>query len=550
MDTTKVFKFVDEVWEKDLVPQLVDYIRIPCKSPDFDPEWKEAGHMQRAVEMIREWCERQPIEGMTVEVLELPGRTPLLFVEIPGERDDCVLFHGHLDKQPEMAGWSENLGPWRPVRRGDRLYGRGSADDGYAVYAALTAIRAVREGGGKHARCVILIEASEESGSRDLPAYIDQLQGRIGEPSLVVCLESGCGNYKQLWNMTSLRGLVSGELRVDVLDAGVHSGDASGVVPSSFRIFRELVDRLEDSATGEVLHEAFQAKVPKRRRKQAAVAAEVLGKKLWRRFPLVKGCKPMSKNRTELVLNRTWRPWLEVTGMDGVPRVAEAGSVLRSFTSGKLSMRVPPTADVAKCAKVMRKVLTKKPPYGAKVTFRACETAQGWEAPAMESWLRKACAIASNAFFGRPCVSMGTGGSIALMNLLQRRFPKAQFLITGVLGPKSNAHGPDEFLHLPMVKRLTACVAVVLEKHCVRECDGEPFCVIADSDAEVVEMTQAEKKGKRKKKDKKRRRKERDKKDKKGEKDKKGKKKGKKPAEKPDEKAAKKRKNKKGKGRK
>ena len=474
MEASKVTSFVDNVWEKDIVPQITDYIRIPNKSPAFDPDWEKAGHMQKAVDLISGWCRQQKIEGLTVEVVKLEGRTPLIYMEVPGEGDDCVLLYGHLDKQPEMVGWFDDLGPWKPVRKGDKLYGRGGADDGYAAFASLTAIRALREAGGMHSRCVIIIEGCEESGSYDLPFYIDALQSRIGKPSLVVCLDSGCGNYDQLWCTTSLRGMTSGELTVQVLDEGVHSGDASGIVPSSFRIFRELMDRLEDGGSGEILPKPFHVKIPKQRKQQARVCSRVLGDDLWQRFPWTKGTKPMAKERTELVLNRTWRPWVELIGVDGVPSVKDAGNVLRPYTSGKLSVRLPPSADPHKCTAALTKLLTQKPPYGAKVTFKPDVPAAGWDAPPLATWLEQACAKASSTYFSKPCIYMGEGGTIPFMGMLGEKFPEAQFMITGVLGPQSNAHGPNEFLHIPMGKRLTACVAMVLEEHLEREPDGSP----------------------------------------------------------------------------
>ncbi|MCA8952828.1 MAG: M20 family metallopeptidase [Planctomycetes bacterium] len=468
MEARQVQSFVDGVWDKDIVREITDYIRIPNKSPAFDPDWEKNGHMQKAVDQIAGWCREQKIEGLSVEVVKLAGRTPLIYMEIPGEGDDTVLLYGHLDKQPEMTGWFDGLGPWQPVHRGDKLYGRGGADDGYAAYASLTAIRALREAGGKHARCVVIIEACEESGSYDLPFYIDALQARIGKPSLVVCLDSGCGNYDQLWCTTSLRGMAAGELKVEVLTEGVHSGDASGIVPSSFRIFRDLVSRLEDHVTGEILPKPFHVKIPKQRKQQAKVSARVLGNDIWQRFPWAEGTKPMAKDRAELVLNRTWRPWVELIGMDGVPKVADAGNVLRPFTAGKLSVRLPPSADPEKCSAALQKILTTKIPYGAKVTFEPDVPASGWDAPPLAGWLEDACAKASNTFFGKPCVYMGEGGTIPFMGMLGEKFPEAQFMITGVLGPKSNAHGPNEFLHIPMGKRLTACVAMVLAEHLQR----------------------------------------------------------------------------------
>ena len=469
MSQQKFTSFVDQTWESSIVPQLVDYIRIPNKSPAFDKGWAEAGHMDKAVDLIADWCKAQPIEGLQVEVHRLPGRTPLIYMEVPGDGDDCVLLYGHLDKQPEMVGWFEGLGPWEPVRKGDKLYGRGGADDGYAAFASLTAIRALKEAGGKHARCVVIIEACEESGSYDLPFYIDALKDKIGTPSLVICLDSGCGNYDQLWCTTSLRGLAGGDVRIEVLTEGVHSGDASGIVPSSFRVLRELLGRLEDSSTGRILPKEFHMPIPAQRQRQAKVAGKVLGESLWRRFPWSPGMKPMAKELAELVLNRTWRPFVEIIGMDGVPATSAAGNVLRPFTTAKLSLRIPPTAEPKACVAHLKKVLTDKPPYGAKVTFSAEKASSGWNAPELASWLEVAAERASQAHFGKGCVYMGEGGTIPFMGMLGEKFPAAQFFTTGVLGPQSNAHGPNEFLHLPMGKRLTCCVAQILADHLVRE---------------------------------------------------------------------------------
>jgi acetylornithine deacetylase/succinyl-diaminopimelate desuccinylase-like protein len=465
LDADATFAFVDGVWENDIVPQLVEYIAIPNKSPTFDPDWAEHGHMERAVTLIETWCRKQEIPGLSVEVVRLEGRTPLIYMEIPGEGDDTVLLYGHLDKQPEMAGWRKDLGPWKPVREGDKLYGRGGADDGYSAFASLTAIRAVHEAGRKHARCVVLIEGCEESGSFDLPYYIDHLADRIGQPTLVVCLDSGCGDYERLWSTTSLRGMVVGNLRVEILDEGVHSGDASGVVPSSFRIARQILSRLEDERTGAILPAELQAAIPEQRVQQAAAAAKVLGGAIHGKFPFVTGAKPTRSELPELVLNRTWRPALSVTGAEGLPPLDNAGNVLRPFTSLKLSLRVPPTADADRATAFVKALLEKDPPYGARVSFDGEGGGQGWNAPALASWLESSVAVASEAYFGHAAAYMGEGGSIPFMGMLGEKFPEAQFLITGVLGPHSNAHGPNEFLHIPTGKKVTCCVAQVLVDH-------------------------------------------------------------------------------------
>ena len=376
--------------------------------------------------------------------------------------------YGHLDKQPEMVGWRDGYGPWKPVLADGKLYGRGGADDGYAVFASLAAIRELQAQQKPHGRIAILIECCEESGSGDLPAYFEVLAKRIQSPELVIGLDSGCGNYEQLWSTTSLRGLVNGVLTVEVLTEGVHSGDASGVVASSFRIARLLLERIDDTETGIVKHSAFHAQVPPERGEQAKRAAEVLGEEIWRKFPFAGGTRPVSIDLADLVLNRTWRPMLAVTGAEGLPPPASAGNVLRPKTSLVLSLRLPPTVKAESAARQLQAILETDPPYGAQVKFEYGQAATGWHAPQTAPWLEAALETSSVNHFGKGVMWMGEGGTIPFMAMLGAKFPKAQFLITGVLGPQSNAHGPNEFLHVGYAKRLTSCVADVIAAHAAR----------------------------------------------------------------------------------
>jgi len=468
MNTAETRRFVDETWDRSIVPTLVEYVKIPNKSPSFDANWAEHGHMDRAAALAERWCREQDLPGMKLEVARLPGRTPLLFIEVPGDVDDTVLLYGHLDKQPEFTGWAEGLGPWMPVIRDGRLYGRGGADDGYAVFASLTAIRALRAQGTKHARCVVVIEFCEESGSFDLPHYIEALEDRIGTPSLVVCLDAECGNYDQLWCTTTLRGNLVGNLSIDVLTEGVHSGAASGIVPSSFRIMRMLLSRVEDERTGKLIPPIFHANIPAQRREQAKAAAATLGKSIHAKFPWAPDMRPVSDDLVQLLLDNTWGSTLSITGASGIPELKNAGNVLRPNTTVKLSFRLPPTADAEQAARDVKSVLEANPPYGASVRFEVQSAMGGWSAPEVSPWLEESMHSASRTFFGADAMYMGTGGSIPFMGMLGEKFPGVQFLVTGLLGPKSNAHGPNEFLDIATGKRLTACVAHVLADHATR----------------------------------------------------------------------------------
>lgn len=462
MNPKQTRETVEAAWDRSIIPTLENYIAIPNQSPLFDPDWQSNGHMKRAVDLARRWVEQQSVPGLKIEVHQLAGRTPLIFIEVDGDPASTVLMYGHLDKQPAMTGWENGLGPWTPVIRDGKLFGRGGADDGYAIFASITAIRALKEQNIAHSRIVVVIECCEESGSVDLPSYIDLLAARIGTPRLVICLDSGCGNYDQLWMTTSLRGSIVGNLNVDVLTEGVHSGDASGIVASSFRVLRILLDRIEDAKSGDILPEWLSVEVPENRMHELRETARVLGDEIWDKFPFVNGMQPITKDPVELLLNRTWRSALAYIGQAGLPDLVQGGNVLRPRTSIKLSLRIPPTLDATDIDQKLKRLFEEDPPYGAKVTFEPEKGGGGWEAPAVAPWLEKSVEESSKTYFGKSAMTFGEGGSIPFMGMLGTRYPEAQFLITGVLGPHSNAHGPNEFLHIATGKNVTACVAQAL----------------------------------------------------------------------------------------
>jgi acetylornithine deacetylase/succinyl-diaminopimelate desuccinylase-like protein len=478
LNTSQALGQVSQAWDDDLVSQLTNYIAIPAKSPMFDADWAQHGLIDSVVQNAFEWVKAKKVDGLTLEIIRLPGRTPVLFFEVAASTgssnqavsDQTVLMYGHLDKQPEFTGWRSDLGPWTPKYEDGKLYGRGGADDGYAIYAAITAIQVLKSQHAAHPRIVGLVETCEESGSYDLMPYIDVLRKRLGDVGLVICLDSGAGNYDQLWLTSSLRGMASGTLRVEVLTEGVHSGDASGLVPSSFRILRHLLDRLEDSGSGRLLPASFHCEVPADRLAQAKATAGILGEALYKRFPWAHAdcggssqtMLPTTSDPLQALLARTWTPTLSVTGAEGLPELKNAGNVLRPYTAFKLSLRLPPLVDAASAVAELKALLEDNAPYQAKVTFEGGAGATGWNAPSTAPWFEQALNAASKDYFGAPCGYIGQGGTIPLMNMLSQGFPKAQMMVCGVLGPKSNAHGPNEFLHVPYAKKLTAAVAQVI----------------------------------------------------------------------------------------
>ena len=471
MEDEKVRTSVGTCWSSEILPSLAGLVEIPALSPAFDTSWAASGHLQAAVEHVRGWINARELPGARTEVVQLAGRSPLLLVDLPatpGAGDGTVLLYGHLDKQPAAGRWAEGLGPWQPVFRDGRLYGRGSADDGYAGYAATAALEAVHAAGGAHTRAVLLLETGEESGSPDLPAYMEHLRDRLGDVTFVVCLDGGGGDYRRMWLTSSLRGMVKITVTVRVLDSPQHSGLASGIVPSSFRIMRQLLDRLEDSATGEVTVAEMNAAIPADRRAEAEAVAALEPGTAKRTFPLADGMRAAADDDTELILNNTWRPTLSVIGAAGLPEPRDAGNVLRAWTSLTLSFRTPPTADADAAAAAVTKLLTTDVPYGATVELSDIAAEDGWSAPPLAPWLSAALGQVSESVFGTGYRSVGIGGSVPFMGLLGRLYPEAPILITGALGADSNAHVPDEWLNIRFAGQITEAVAHLLDAHARR----------------------------------------------------------------------------------
>ena len=462
MNSENLKKHIHDFWDSEIVPTLVDYIKIPNKSPSFDPDWEKHGHMDKVLNLAADWTEKNKPVGSEMIIKKSPGRTPLLLLDIPGTKEGNILMYGHLDKQPEMEGWNKDLGPWKPVIKDEKLYGRGGADDGYALFASIASINALKEQKIDHPRILVLIEFSEESGSPDLPHYMNLCSDIIGSPDLVICLDSGAGDYKRFWTTTSLRGLIGLKMKVGVLKEGVHSGGASGHVPSSFRIARSLLSRLEDEKTGEILLEELNTKIPNYRIEETKNLVSILGNEVVEEFPWKNGMKPSTNDNVEGVLRRTWRPALSIVGSDGMPSTANAGNVLRPYTTLQLSMRIPPMVDPKKAVDAIEKILKSDIPYGASVELEFEEAAEGWNAPESKTWLLDAIEKASKKYFNQMPCTIGEGGTIPFMAMLGKQFPKAQFVITGVLGPQSNAHGPNEFLHIPFAKNLTCCISSII----------------------------------------------------------------------------------------
>lgn len=465
LDKEKTQQFINNFWDNEIIPPLSEFISIPCKTPALDENWQSNKYLHKAAELVSNWIKKQNIAGTKVDILQLPGRAPFVFVDIPGQSDKTVLFYGHLDKMPESEGWQEGLGPWQPVLKDDRLYGRGGVDDGYAAFTPIAAIKALHEQGIPHGRCVMLLETGEECGSPDFADYLKHLETTIGIPELIICIDAGGDDHRQLWCTTSLRGVIAANLKIEILTKGVHSGAVSGIVPSTFRIMRQLLSRIEDETTGEFLIKDFYVDIPEERLLQTKKLAELLGDKVYKDLPFIAGAKPVTSDITELLLNKAWRPTLSFIGIEGMPLPKDAGNVLRPMTSLALSIRIPPNRQPGELINKLKETLEKNPPYGAKVTFTPGNSFCGWNAPQTAPWLETALQDVSKSYFGAEPAYVGEGGSIGIIQMLGEKYPQTQFIVSGVCGSDSNPHGPNEYIYIPAAKKFTCCVAEIVARH-------------------------------------------------------------------------------------
>ena len=463
VDLDRLMARSDELWEESIIPSLTEFIKIEALSPSFEPNWREKGELDTTIELFTKWLVDQELEGMEYKIHRIDERTPVLLVTVEGTGPGEVIFYSHLDKQPSRPNlWSEGLHPLKAVRRDPWLYGRGALDDGYGGYVCVTALKMLQEQGVPYPRSHFLIETCEESGSYDLPPYLESLTKDLGEPDLIVVLDSGGPDYEHIWVTEALRGLVAGNLSVRVSNEGVHSGMSGGVIPSSFRIQRMLLDRVEDSNTGKILIPEMHVEISDKVRNEAEQLGNLLGDELWSQLPVVDSLKPQNEGAAEILLDINWRPAMSVIGADGIPPTQTAGNVLRTNTDLKLSFRIPPGVLSEDIDSILKETLESNPPYGSQVEYIPDAAADGFHAPAMDGKIADALSTASLHISGYPPMATWVGGTIPFMAMMQKKYPSAQFFCTGTGGPGNNAHGPDEKLHIPSSKRLTAVLSATI----------------------------------------------------------------------------------------
>jgi acetylornithine deacetylase/succinyl-diaminopimelate desuccinylase-like protein len=465
-------KWLRQKTKEELIPAICEFIKIPNQSRLFDAEWATNGLQEKACQFAIDFANSQKLKGFSIQFIQEEGKTPALLGivdpfagsgEVTEDLKKTILMYGHIDKQPPLNGkWSEGLGPHTPVIKDGKLYGRGGNDDGYAWFSCVLMAKALQENNLPHNRLVFFFETDEESGSRDLMYYLNKFKAKIGVPSLIFCLDSGTTDYEHMCLTTTLRGLVCFKLRVDVLKQGLHSGSSSGVVPSSFRIMRNILEQFENSNNGNLPAELY-VDIPKDKYQQAQELIENKGGKIDFKFPMVEGMDSMGNTGFQDYINRIWKPQLSITGIDGLPSCSTAGNVLLPYTQVCCSLRIPPSKNSKEAKEQIENFFSKvKVPHNAKFSYNVYKSGTGFECPSYSKSVLEVINKAGNETFDKPVLYYGEGGSIPFLNDIKNVFPKAQFIVTGVLGPESNAHGPDEMLHLGFLENLVVTMGKIL----------------------------------------------------------------------------------------
>ena len=472
VDKAATDRNIDEKWDDWYVKGLSDFIRVPNLSPNYDAEFLTNGKIEEAMELVDNYINQLQIEGLSKKVFQPEGSCPLVVyvVEPTHGSEKNVMLYGHLDKQPWMDGWAEGLAPTEPVIRGEYLYGRGGADDGYAPFSCMLAIKNLQLQGVKLPRCALVLETEEESGSANLLTLLDLAKDFIGRPDFCFCMDSGAFNYDQLWCTSSLRGINIVDLKVDFGKSGYHSGEVGGIIPETFRIVRELLNRVDDPTTGRV-HDDFQVQIPQWAQDEARFMADLSGATMHNKYDYHEGCQPMdADNLPEMYLNNTWRANLSITGAAGLPDTSIAGNVVRASTQVRLSLRLPPSANPVETEAKLIQKLTTNVPYNAKVEAVGGHTGQGWCMKDMEPWLNGAIKKAGSDFFdGRDTGTYGMGGSIPFLAELDKMYPSTFILALGLIGPKANAHAPNECINLTFAKKLTKALSHLIAEVAAKE---------------------------------------------------------------------------------
>lgn len=450
----KLKQFVESEFTNNALPSFKTFLTIENCTPAYDPDWDKNGLLKSAASHLKAYALKSSgVQGLNAILSSDEGKTPFLLVTVDSTSGDgkSILLYGHFDKQPPNSGWSQGLGPYLPVEKDGYLYGRGSADDGYAFYAMLTIIKALQNFNIPHPKFVIILEGSEESGSIDLPIYIEEYQQFIGQPDLILALDSGIIDYNRIWLTSSLRGVVSCDLTVKTLTKGVHSGKGSGIAPESFMIIRKLLSKLEDYNDQSRMKD-FEVEIPDSEKTKISKAVEVMGDDWCSKIPILPGMKLLGDTPTDRLINWTWKPALTVAGARGIPNVKDAGNVLRPYTTLYLSIRTPPTFDGILNGKKILEDITNQTPFNSTVLIENYEAFNGSLIKEPSDNLKSQIDNLAKNYISGGMAQIPVGISIPFTTIFSQYFPKSQILVTGCAGVDSNAHGPNERLNLSYTK--------------------------------------------------------------------------------------------------
>ena len=470
MDKKSFEKYIEKMFTYNMIPNLMNFIRIPNLSPAYDYEWNTNGLLLKAANLIIAYAKSLEIKNAQINLIQDKGYSPLIFIEIPASRPNdnrTVLLYAHFDKQPHGTGWDDDKGPTKPVIQNGRLYGRGSADDGYASFSMLTAIKACQEHNCPLPRICLIFEGAEESTDEHLTYYFNKLLPIIGENVIAfIPLDSGCADYDRLWITNSLRGVCDYEINIQTLDNNISFGpEASGRIAENLFILRKAIDAVMDTSTGDVKIEEFYVKdIPEEIQEEMDKEIEIVGEQFFKEIPLYEGVKPLKTDIKEAMINNRWKPTCSILGIDNCPKIEDNGFGVKKSITVKMSMRLPPGIDSHAALEALKKVVKENIYFDAKVKFLSAEVADGWKLTNFSEKTKNVLNKASKEYFGNELVFKGMGGSIPFITYFQTKYPNADVICTGILGADCFEHGPNENLHLEACKKMILVLCYFLSE--------------------------------------------------------------------------------------
>ena len=471
MEPKILHETISKIFNTTTLPNLMNFIRIPNTSPEFDPDWDKNNLLLKASKLIITFIKTLQLKNTEITLLKDENHTPFILTETKSSKEkekNTILFYAHIDKQPNCEGWDKGKSATNPIIENGRLYGRGSIDDGYAIYSILTAIKYCQDNNLFTNRIICIFECSEESSSDDLNYYFDKLIPFFGNDiSLFCCVDLTCLDYKKMWIVNCIRGVMDFDVKIYTLNNDIYSNFTKGVFPDNFMIFRKLCDLLRNEKGEFLIPELIisEDKIPKDRKKELEEASKEIGIDFIKVLPLYNNTKPMKDDIYKLLLNNIWKVSMIIKGIDGIPDKKYEGNILSKGLKARIQMRIPPLLNGKKAFEAIKKKFIENTPFNSKVEVEMIGIDDGWNDKNFSERSKNVFNYVSKIGFGNDVGFKFDGGSVPFIQYFENKYPKSQIANLGIRGYECNEHGPNESIDLDACKKFIAALVILMSEY-------------------------------------------------------------------------------------